>query len=72
MPSSVGVVPKKDELLANPNKYVKVNSLGEGFIFEESSSGIVSDPPSGCHKILNIWRNALGNIEYEYEDVPIP
>ncbi len=33
---------------------------------------LISDPPSGGYKILNIWRNAAGNLEYEYEDTPEP
>ena len=29
-----------------------------------------SFPPPGCYKILNIYRNADGNLEYEYEMEP--
>lgn len=36
------------------------------------TDSLISNPPSGGYKILNIWRNADGNLEYEYEDVPIP
>ena len=33
---------------------------------------LVSRPPSGGHKIYNIWRNGAGNISYEYEIEPEP
>ena len=35
-------------------------------------SALQSKPPSGQHKICNIWRNAGGNPEYEWEDKPEP
>ena len=29
---------------------------------------VASKPPEGCKKIINIWRDADGNISYEYEE----
>lgn len=33
---------------------------------------VVSEPVSGENKVRGIHRNAAGNLEYDYEDVPEP
>lgn len=37
-----------------------------------SAGTIHSEPPSGKHKIYNMWINAQGNLECERENVPEP
>jgi len=36
-----------------------------------SGEGILSDPPSGCCRVLNIYRDEDGKLAVAYEDVPV-
>ena len=46
-------------------------SWGWKEVEELENTIVISNPPSGCYKIVNIWRNQAGNIEYTWEDVPV-
>lgn len=37
---------------------------------EGSGTVVFGTAPTGKHQVYRIWRNAQGNLEYEYEDVP--
>jgi len=36
-----------------------------------SGEGILSDPPAGCCRVLNIYRDEDGKLAVQYEDVPV-
>lgn len=56
---------KISEYMQSPTgKYILVGTHTERFV--------MSSPPAGCYKITNIWRDAAGNLKYEYENEPQP
>ena len=67
----------KDTKLAGVDDGAEVNPTGaeiqtavEG-LSDSARTIMVSDPQSGEMKIHGLHRNAAGNMEYDYDDVPV-
>ena len=70
MSEVVGIPVKAEELYGGLIGGSQVKPIIELVLYLIERKGLVSNPPIGCHKIYNIWRNPSGNIGYEFESIP--